>query len=107
MKREWRRGKNISVPPTKIVSMGSVDEVIEVDHMMVSFPGPLFVVCIMVPVGVVTVIKLASFASVEHSMRYPTGKKVLKPWIRDGCPLKRCDTRLMTPGVSILNIDER
>jgi len=35
-------------------------------------------------------------------MRYPGGKKVLKPWIRFGLPAKSVDTRRMTPGVSIL-----
>jgi len=41
-------------------------------------------VCMVLPLGVVTVIKLASEASVVHSIRYPTGKKVLNPWIREG-----------------------
>jgi hypothetical protein len=92
------------VPPVDAGSgaLGTSDEVWEVDHKMGPCPGPLLVVCIMVPVGVVTMIKLESCESVEHSMRYPTGKKVLKPWMSDGCPLKRKDTRLMTPGVSIL-----
>ena len=42
---------------------------------------------------------------VPHSMRYPGGRKVLKPWIRFGCPAKSSETRLMTPGVSILAKD--
>lgn len=50
-----------------------------IDHRMGPFPCPLLVVCIVVPVGVVTVMKFASCASVEHSMRYPTGKNVLNP----------------------------
>lgn len=54
------------------------------------------------PLGVVTVIKLASKASVVHSIRYPKGRKVLNPWMREGWPLKRVETRSMTPGVSIL-----
>ncbi len=36
------------------------------------------------------------------SILYPGGRKVLKPTIKSGCPLKRFDTRFMTPGVSIL-----
>lgn len=39
------------------------------------------VVC---PDGVVTLIMLASFALLKHSMRYPGGKKVLNPEIRVG-----------------------
>lgn len=46
-------------------------------------PGPP-VVCMVLPLGVVTVIKLASKASVVHSIRYPTGRKVLNPWMREG-----------------------
>lgn len=54
-----------------------------------------------VPDGVVT--RIASgLSSVPHSIRYPGGKNVLNPWIRAGCPLKRVETRWMTPGVSIL-----
>ena len=64
-------------------------------------PGPPEV-CMVLPLGVVTVIKLASNASVVHSIRYPTGRKVLNPWMREGWPLKRVETRSMTPGVSIL-----
>lgn len=55
-----------------------------------------------VPVGVVTLITSGSFGSVEHSMRYPGGRKVLKPDINSGCPLNNIDTRSITPGVSIL-----
>ncbi len=36
------------------------------------------------------------------SILYPGGKKVLKPTIKSGWPLKRLETLLMTPGVSIL-----
>lgn len=60
------------------------------------------VVCVVVPEGVVTVIELGFWASVVQSMRYPAGKKVLKPWMSVGCPWKRFDTRSMTPGVSML-----
>ena len=35
-------------------------------------------------------------------MRYPGGRKVLKPWIREGFPWKRAETRSITPGVSML-----
>lgn len=38
----------------------------------------------------------------KHSIRYPGGRKVLNPWIRDGWPRKRVETRSMTPGVSML-----
>lgn len=34
---------------------------------------------VVVPLGVVTVIMLDSDGSIEHSMRYPGGRKVLKP----------------------------
>lgn len=30
----------------------------------------------------------------------------MKPTIRSGCPLNKADTRLITPGVSILKIKE-
>lgn len=36
------------------------------------------------------------------SIRYPSGKKVLKPTINSGWPLNRFETRWMTPGVSML-----
>lgn len=41
------------------------------------------------------------------SIRYPGGRKALKPKTRSGCPRKSCDTRFITPGVSMLirNID--
>jgi hypothetical protein len=60
------------------------------------------VVWVVVPEGVVTVIVLGSAGSTETSMRYPMGRKVLKPAIRVGWPWKRRDTRWITPGVSIL-----
>jgi hypothetical protein len=41
-------------------------------------------VCVVVPVGVVTVIRLLSLGSRLHSMRYPGGRKVLKPCINEG-----------------------
>ena len=50
--------------------------------------------------GVLTLICEGSLA--WTSILYPGGKKVLKPTIRSGCPLKRFETRLITPGVSIL-----
>ena len=37
------------------------------------------VVWVVVPIGVVTVIVLGSDGSTEISMRYPTGRNVLKP----------------------------
>ena len=58
------------------LSPGSV-----IDHENAVLPRPPPVVCIVVPLGVVTVICLAS---IEHSIRYPAGKKVLKPWMRTG-----------------------
>ena len=36
------------------------------------------------------------------SIRYPGGRKALKPKTRSGCPWKSCDTRFITPGVSML-----
>lgn len=54
------------------------------------------------PLGVVTIIRLGSRGSIEHSIRYPAGKNVLNPDINKGCPLNKLDTRSMTPGVSIL-----
>lgn len=36
------------------------------------------------------------------SILYPGGRKVLKPTMSSGWPLKRLETRLMTPGVSML-----
>lgn len=35
-------------------------------------------------------------------MRYPGGRKVLKPWMRIGFPWNNIETRSITPGVSIL-----
>ena len=49
--------------------------------------------CVVVPDGVVTVMVLGSEGSVEVSMRYPTGKKVLKPCMRIGFPLNYLETR--------------
>lgn len=57
---------------------------------------------VVVPVGVVTLIGLGSEGSKEHSILYPGGKKVLKPWIKLGCPRNKVETRSITPGVSIL-----
>lgn len=36
------------------------------------------------------------------SIRYPGGRKALNPKTRSGCPWKSCDTRFITPGVSML-----
>lgn len=47
-------------------------------------------------------ILLGSRGSMEHSIRYPAGRKVLNPEMSKGCPLNNVDTRSMTPGVSIL-----
>jgi hypothetical protein len=44
-------------------------------------PG-LLVDCNMVPDGVVTVMTSDDCASEPTSMRYPTGRNVLNPWIR-------------------------
>jgi hypothetical protein len=46
-------------------------------------PG-LLVDCNMVPDGVVTVMTSDDCASEPTSMRYPTGRNVLNPWIREG-----------------------
>jgi hypothetical protein len=46
-------------------------------------PG-LLVDCNMVPDGVVTVMTSDDCASDPTSMRYPTGRNVLNPWIREG-----------------------
>lgn len=54
------------------------------------------------PDGVVTRILFGLFSK-PHSILYPGGKKVLNPWIRFGCPANRSETRLITPGVSILH----
>ena len=73
------------------------------------------------PEGVVTVMRPLSVGSNEQSMRYPSGRKVLKPvevqlvslaqlptpeavppCMRLGWPRKRVETRWMTPGVSML-----
>lgn len=48
-------------------------------------PG-LLVDCNMVPDGVVTVMTSDDCASDPTSMRYPTGRNVLNPWIREGWP---------------------
>lgn len=48
-------------------------------------PG-LLVDCSMVPDGVVTVMTSDDCASDPTSMRYPTGRNVLNPWIREGWP---------------------
>jgi hypothetical protein len=48
-------------------------------------PG-LLVDCNMVPDGVVTVMTSDDCASEPTSMRYPTGRNVLNPWIREGWP---------------------
>jgi hypothetical protein len=40
--------------------------------------------CNMVPDGVVTVMTSDDCASEPTSMRYPTGRNVLNPWIRKG-----------------------
>jgi hypothetical protein len=74
----------------------------EVDQDLCPFPDPPFVVCVIVPVGIVTVMRFASCKSVEHSILYPVGRKVLNPWMREGWALNRCETRLITPGVSML-----
>ena len=63
------------------------------------------VVCVVVPDGVVTMMVFGSDGSADMSIRYPTGRKVLKPWMRYGLPVKRRETRSMTPGVSILRND--
>lgn len=36
------------------------------------------------------------------SILYPRGRKALNPTMRSGCSWKSCDTRRMTPGVSML-----
>ena len=46
-------------------------------------PG-LLVDCTMVPDGVVTVMTSDDCASEPTSMRYPAGRNVLNPWMRDG-----------------------
>lgn len=51
--------------------------------------------------GVVTVIT-SWRGSDDISIRYPGGKKVLKPPISSECPWKSIDTRWITPGVSML-----
>lgn len=61
--------------------------------------------CTVVPIGVVTRIVLGSFPA-PHSILYPGGRKVLKPWIRFGWPANSSETRLITPGVSILLLGE-
>ena len=52
------------------------------------------------PFGAVTDTVPGSLACT--SILYPGGRKVLKPTISSGCPLKSDDTLLMTPGVSML-----
>ena len=59
-------------------------------------------VAVVVPCGVVTLMAWGSEGSVEHSILYPGGRKVLKPWIKFGWPENRVETRSMTPGVSML-----
>jgi hypothetical protein len=54
-----------------------------------------------VPIGVVTLMALGS-PPVPHSILYPGGKNVLKPWIRFGLPAKSVETLSITPGVSML-----
>ena len=56
------------------------------------FPG-VFVDLNIVPDGVVTVMTSDDWESEPTSMRYPTGRKVLKPWIRKGCPWNKVATR--------------
>ena len=53
-----------------------------------------------VPIGVVTLIEFGS-SPAPHSILYPGGRKVLKPWISSGLPAKSVLTLPMTPGVSI------
>ena len=53
----------------------------------------LLVDCNMVPDGVVTVMTSDDCASEPTSMRYPTGRNVLNPWIRDGWPWNKLATR--------------
>lgn len=36
------------------------------------------------------------------SILYPRGRKALNPTMRSGCSWKSCETRRMTPGVSML-----
>ena len=52
--------------------------------------------------SVVTVIPLGLSGSVEMSMRYPRGRKMLKRWMRYGFPWNNVVTSRMTPGVSTL-----
>ena len=54
-----------------------------------------------VPIGVVTLMALGS-SPAPHSILYPGGRNVLKPWIRLGLPANKLETRSITPGVSIL-----
>ena len=56
------------------------------------FPGVLVDLNI-VPDGVVTVMTSDDCESEPTSMRYPTGRKVLKPWMRKGCPWNKVATR--------------
>lgn len=53
----------------------------------------LLVDCNMVPDGVVTVITSDDCASEPTSMRYPAGRNVLNPWIREGWPRNKRATR--------------
>lgn len=53
------------------------------------------------PEGVVTRMLFGLFSK-PHSIRYPGGKNVLKPWMRLGWPANNSETRLITPGVSML-----
>ena len=52
------------------------------------------------PFGAVTDTVPGSLACT--SILYPGGRKVLKPTMSSGCPLKSDETLLMTPGVSML-----
>lgn len=52
------------------------------------------------PLGAVTDTVPGSLACT--SILYPGGRNVLNPTINSGCPLNRDDTRLITPGVSML-----
>ena len=61
--------------------------------------SPETLICVW-PVGADTVTLLGSLACT--SILYPGGRNVLNPTINSGCPLNKLDTRLITPGVSIL-----
>jgi hypothetical protein len=80
------------------VAVGSWFALAEVDQELCPFPDPPFVACVIVPVGIVTVMRFASCKSVEHSILYPVGRKVLNPWMREGWALNRWETHLIMPG---------